>query len=51
MSEFDRATQILDKAKQISPDEGMIANLYAQIKRAVQIRDQKEKKMYQKMFG
>ena len=51
MSQFDQATQILDKAKEIAPSDGMITNLQAQIKRAVQIRDQKEKKMYQKMFG
>ena len=51
MSDLENATQILEKAKEIAPEDGMIHNLQTQIKQAIQVRNQKEKKMYQKMFG
>lgn len=50
LSEFDSALEELGKAQIYTPNDGMISNLEAQIKKTIQMREQKEKKMYQKMF-
>ncbi|KAI8896980.1 cyclophilin-like domain-containing protein [Globomyces pollinis-pini] len=50
-SEFDKAKDILTKALELAPGDGLIVNLMTEMQRTIKLKEAKEKKMYQKMFA